>query len=215
MENHFENSERRARVNIRIVRVRDPENFTKYGPLLAKISPERRTRIARMKFPQKKTISLVTELLMRNEISKATGADRAAVEFSYNEHGKPFLKGGDYFFSVSHSGDYVAFAGAASPVGVDIQTVECADYRMAERFFAKEEYAEICASPSPEREFFRIWTLKEAYVKMLGTGMATPFNSFSVLAEDIREMSRSEDFGDFVLSVCSREVEINSIYFRK
>ncbi len=194
-------------VNIRVVRVRDPGNFTKYEPLLAKISPERRARIARMKFPRKKTASLVTELLIRNEISKATGVGRAAIEFEYGEYGKPLLKGGGYFFSVSHSGDFVAFAGADSPVGVDIQLVEHADYRTAERFFTSEEYAAICAAPSPEREFFRIWTLKEAYVKMLGTGMATPFSSFCVLAEEFAGISRSEDLGEYFLSVCVQNKE--------
>ncbi len=198
-------------MNIKIVRVRDPGNFTKNEQLLTKISPERRERIDRMKLPRKKTISLVTELLIRNEILKATGIDRGAVEFSYNEYGKPLLKGGGYFFSVSHSGDLVAFAGANSPVGVDIQIVQRADYRLAERFFTKEEYDAICAAPSSEREFFRIWTLKEAYVKLLGTGMSTPFNSFSVLTEEFAGISRTEDLGDFVLSVCSHDPEINSI----
>ncbi len=194
-------------MNIKIVRVRDPENFTKYEPLLRQISPERRERIARMKFPRKKTISLVTELLIRSEISKALGMPRSSIEFEYNEYGKPLLKGGGYFFSVSHSGDFVAFAGADSPVGVDIQTVGRADHRVAERFFTSEEYAAICAAPSPEREFFRIWTLKEAYVKMLGVGMAAPFNSFCVLTEEIAGISRSEDLGEYILSVCVRDKE--------
>ncbi len=203
-------------MNIKIVRVRDPENFTKYETLLTQISPERRARIARMKFPRKKTISLVTELIIRSEISKALKIPRSSVEFSYNEYGKPFLKGGGYNFSVSHSGDYVAFAGgAASETGVDIQIADRADHRLAERFFTKEEYAAICAAPSPEREFFRIWTLKEAYVKMLGTGMATPFNSFNVLTEDFAKISCSRDFGDFFLSVCSRDVEDYTIIYRK
>ncbi len=196
-------------MNIKIVRVRDPENFTKYEPLLRQISPERRERIARMKFPRKKTISLVTELLIRSEISKALGMPRSSIEFEYNEYGKPLLKGGGYFFSVSHSGDFVAFAGADSPVGVDIQSVGRADRRVAERFFTSEEYAAICAAPSLEREFFRIWTLKEAYVKMLGVGMAAPFNSFCVLTEEIAGISRSEDLGEYILSVCVRDKEKN------
>ncbi len=199
-------------MNIKIVRVRDPENFTKYEPLLPQISQERRARITRMKFPRKKTISLVTELIIRSEISKALKIPRSSVEFSYNEYGKPFLKGGGYNFSVSHSGDLVAFCGgAASDVGADIQLAERADHRLAERFFTEVEYAAICAAPSPDREFFRIWTLKEAYVKMLGTGMATPFNSFNVLNDEFAKISFSRDFGDFFLSVCCRDMEINSI----
>lgn len=202
-------------MNIKVVRVSVPDDFAKYEPLLGRISAERRGRIARMKFPGKKTVSLVTELLIRSEVSKALGIDGSDVAFSYNEYGKPFVEGYDYFFSVSHSGDLVAFAGAACPVGVDIQIVRHADYRVAERFFTAEEYAAIRAARSPEREFFRIWTLKEAYVKMTGTGMATPFGSFSVLTSEFAEISRSEDLGDCFLSVCSHDMEISSIYFHK
>lgn len=203
-------------MNVKIVRVNHPEEFSRYEHLLPQISTERQERIARMKFPRKKTISLVTELLMRSEISRELGIDRAGIEFVYGEHGKPFVKGAEYFFSVSHSGDYIAFAGgAASPVGVDIQTVERADYRLAERFFTTEEYDKICESSFPELEFFRVWTLKEAYVKMFGTGLATPFNSFSVLSEDFAGISYSQNFGDFLLSVCSRELDQISINFQK
>ena len=194
-------------MKIKIVKVNTPEDFGKYEALLPKISPERRERISRMKFPRKKTISLVTELLVRSEISKALGINRGAIEFSYNEYGKPFLKGGGYFFSVSHSGEYIAFAGeTASPIGVDIQLKGRADYRVAERFFTEDEYSAICSSSAPEREFYKIWSLKEAYVKMLGMGMATPFSSFSVLSDEIKAISFCEDYGDYVLAVCSREI---------
>lgn len=199
-------------MKIKIVKVNTPEDFGKYEALLHKISSERRERISRMKFPRKKTISLVTELLVRSEISKELGIDRGAIEFSYNEYGKPFLKGGGYFFSVSHSGEYIAFAGETdSPIGVDIQLKGRADYRVAERFFTEDEYSAICSSPAPEREFFKIWSLKEAYVKMLGTGMATPFSTFSVLTDEFRKISLFEEYGDFVLSVCSREPQSASL----
>lgn len=194
-------------MNIKIVRVNHPEDFSRYEHFLPQISPERRERIARMKFPRKKSISLVTELLMVSEISRELKIAPDGIEFSYGERGKPYVKGAKFFFSVSHSGDYIAFAGgAASPVGVDIQTPERADYRLAKRFFTAEEYAGICEAESPEREFFRIWTLKEAYVKMLGAGMAIPFSSFCVLTEDFAGISYSRDFGNFVLSVCGREM---------
>ena len=196
-------------VRVKIVKVNTPEDFGNYEALLSKISPERRERISQMKFPRKKTISLVTELLVRSEISKALGIDRGAIEFSYNEYGKPFLPGGGFFFSVSHSGEYIAFAGDTKhPVGVDIQTVGKADFRVAERFFTKEEYSAICSSSAPEREFYKIWSLKEAYVKMLGTGMATPFTSFSVLSDDVKSMSFFKDCGDYVLAVCGKDIDI-------
>jgi 4'-phosphopantetheinyl transferase len=53
--------------------------------------------------------------------------------------------------------------------------------QLARRFFAPAEAAAVVAAP-PEKQtelFFRFWTLKEAYIKALGTGMYTPLASFS------------------------------------
>jgi 4'-phosphopantetheinyl transferase len=54
--------------------------------------------------------------------------------------------------------------------------------RVAERFFARAESAYLRSLPAATRleSFFRLWTLKEAYVKALGEGLRIPLASFEV-----------------------------------
>jgi len=81
-------------------------------------------------------------------------------------------------FSLSHTTGMVACAVTAGvDVGVDVECVdrhvEMAD--IAARFFAPAEAAHLRQlDPEVQRNrFFDLWTLKEALVKALGTGMAT------------------------------------------
>ena len=93
----------------------------------------------------------------------------------YGERGKPYLREYPLFFNLSHSGEYVVCAVSDREIGVDIQ--KCFDFnvmRTAERFFSKEECRALAACGTEEEGrqfFFRLWTRKEAYGKLLGKGI--------------------------------------------
>ncbi len=115
------------------------------------------------------------------------GLDAHTARVSVNEHGKPYLPDAPgVHFSLSHSGSMAMCAVADSPVGCDIQELSSArrGERVARRFFTPAEYARITAAAGPEREFARLWTLKESYVKYLGTGIdGCPLDSFELVGE--------------------------------
>ena len=115
------------------------------------------------------------------------GLDAHTARVSINEHGKPCLPDvPGVHFSLSHSGSMAMCAIADSPVGCDIQELSAArrGERVARRFFTPAEYARIAAAANPEREFVRLWTLKESYVKYLGTGIGgCPLDSFELIGE--------------------------------
>lgn len=98
----------------------------------------------------------------------------------YNEHGKPFLEHGPCF-SVSHSRKYAVLAVSEKEIGVDIEMHEGADPAVMKRCFTEDEqdYANLSTE-----NFLRIWTAKEAVLKLLGTGFAFSPKSFSVLPLD-------------------------------
>ena len=103
------------------------------------------------------------------------------------EDGKPFLAGlPGFHFNLSHSGDYIACAFSEEEVGLDLQEhsrPHTSVVRIARRFFTAAEYEAILALPSGESVtspdnspcrlalFYRLWSIKEAYLKYLGCGL--------------------------------------------
>ncbi len=133
-----------------------------------------------------------TEDAVKKLAKQYLGEDVGAI--ARTERGKPYFpQRQDLFFSVSHSGEYFVCAFAPCEIGIDLQeikhlrseTPESAVPRfkkMAARFFhrAEAEYVE----EDTFRRFFRVWTAKEAYVKLTGQGIDNDFSSLCVLAED-------------------------------
>ena len=88
-------------------------------------------------------------------------------EWSYNEHGKPFIEGAPYF-SISHCMEGIAVAIDDTPVGIDIEGMRHANEDLIERVMNAEERVGM-----DDRKFTRLWTQKEAIVKAEGTGIVS------------------------------------------
>lgn len=91
-------------------------------------------------------------------------------EIRCGEHGKPEIDG--IYFNLSHSQDMVVCVVSDKPVGCDIEKIGEERKGIAERFFTKNErsYLESFDSERRNREFYRLWTMKESYIKMTGEG---------------------------------------------
>src|SRR5262249_41616868 len=109
----------------------------------------------------------------------------AGLRFGYGSHGKPFLPDIDLRFNLSHSGGWAALAVARGhEVGIDIEQIRAdrATDDLAQRFFSPREWAALRALPEAERcaAFFRCWTRKEAFIKLIGEGLSFPLDEFDV-----------------------------------
>jgi 4'-phosphopantetheinyl transferase len=99
-----------------------------------------------------------------------------------SEKGKPYLEASCIKFSVSHSGNLWICAMGDHEMGIDVQKMRPSKTReLARRFFTEEEYDYI--AQTAESDFFRIWTMKEAFVKYIGQGISYGFDKFSVVKE--------------------------------
>lgn len=93
-------------------------------------------------------------------------------EVAYIENGKPvYANCRDVHFNLSHSGDYVACVVSEREVGIDVEGHRQVRKGIAERFFSKEEFEWMSKGDYVDR-FFRLWTIKEAYAKLVGKGIA-------------------------------------------
>lgn len=90
------------------------------------------------------------------------------MEFLYNEHGKPYIEGGP-FFSISHCKEAIAVAIDDQPVGIDVEAIHNVEQDLILRTMNEEEQQQIHSN----RDFTRLWTQKEAILKMEGTGITS------------------------------------------
>jgi 4'-phosphopantetheinyl transferase len=160
-------------------------SYNEFCNLLPLISADKRDRIGRFHHFIDKQRTLFGELLVRMEISQSLLIPNSNIEMSTDEYGKPHLVGhSDFHFNISHAGRYVVCAFSDAPVGIDIEEILPVDMKIAERFFAEreKEYIFEQTSESAQREaFYRVWTMKEAYIKREGRGLGIPLPSFDVL----------------------------------
>ncbi|MGI6071749.1 MAG: 4'-phosphopantetheinyl transferase family protein [Lachnospiraceae bacterium] len=112
------------------------------------------------------------------------------LETVYGKHGKPELKDRpDIHFNVSHSAETVICAVSPAKVGCDIEIVRkesssldaerhslSRTEKIARRFFTGSEQAWIARGG----DFFRIWTLKESFMKATGFGLVLKMKDFDI-----------------------------------
>lgn len=130
-----------------------------------------------------------------------------ALRFGTSPGGKPYVipyrSPSPVFFSLSHSGNLLAVLIHIAPVGVDLQQhTQLQTDAVAKRWFHPEEYAAYLGGGCPERDFFTLWSAKEAYVKYTGQGIGSTFRRFSVLS--VTEFLRSVPYlPGYALAVCT------------
>jgi 4'-phosphopantetheinyl transferase len=176
----------------------------------------------RFKNPQDKVRNLGGEILSRWAIAGVSGAYPDKV-FECNNNGKPLSGKPDLYFNISHSGDYVVVSVSDFETGVDIERLRHNKLKVAKRFFSDEEINNIRKSEDPDAQFSRYWSLKEAYLKYIGTGLTRELNSFTVressnnsyiIYEEGCEIKELKIFHqrvnkNYFLSICHRAAENN------
>ncbi|KAM3209038.1 hypothetical protein ACQJBY_063618 [Aegilops geniculata] len=154
--------------------------------------------------------------LKRTTLSRYTDSkiDLRSFAFKYNKFRKPeILWPSDdtvelpLHFNISHTSSLIACGIAMDAnIGIDIEEKKRKTTKsilsLARRFFTASEadyLAEISDSYAQEKEFFKLWTLKEAYVKALGLGLSgAPLNEFSIKLETSKGIRVSK-----ALKVCN------------
>jgi 4'-phosphopantetheinyl transferase len=153
------------------------------------LSAEETVRAQRYTHAEARRQFVLGRALLRTALARYTDADPTALEFRYNCHGKPALgRPSDTAleFSLSHTRGLVVCAVTLhDAVGVDVESRRrrstLAPLELARRYFAPAETAALGGLPAEDQlaAFLEIWTLKEAFVKACGTGLATPLTDFA------------------------------------
>lgn len=152
------------------------------------LSADEKTRADRFYFPQHRQRFIVARAKLRLLLASYLDTKPNKVEFEYSDRGKPFLAqsfDNRLKFNLSHSQEIALYGFTLDrKIGVDLEYLNSKTdvEEIAKRFFSAREYAEISSLPALSRlqAFFRGWTVKEAYLKATGDGLAGSLDTVEV-----------------------------------
>lgn len=175
-------------------------------------------RLETYAFERDKIHSLLAQLLLQYEAMRRFGSVNVHVERT--PLGKPYWpQFPDVQFSLSHTDGCVAVAVGTGAVGVDVEKIASADLRIADRFFTAREAQWIRENALRRAAFYEIWTKKEAFLKMRGTGLTASLRAFDVLGGDLAAQIETWTLSEHVLSVCcapkADNVELRQMELRR
>ncbi|MFI6099287.1 4'-phosphopantetheinyl transferase family protein [Lentzea sp. NPDC051213] len=152
-----------------------------------------RATARRFVFDHDRSQYLVAHALVRRVLALHTGVAENQLGFWRSHRGRPFLEppvGGWPYedegidFNLSHTrGVNVIAVTSHRRIGVDVERLDREDVKTIDAVaeaFSPEEQQWLAGLPDAARRrgVLRLWTLKEAYAKARGLGLALPFDSF-------------------------------------
>ena len=122
--------------------------------------------------------------------------------FLYNDYGAPYIEGGPYF-SISHCKTAIAVAVSENPIGIDIEGIRTFKPELMRKTMSPAEQQRISSSATPEVEFIRLWTQKEALLKLQGTGIISDLHHVLDHTLDLSWTEISHLSPDYICTICS------------
>ena len=122
-----------------------------------------------------------------------------------DNHGKPFLRGGEAYVSISHTADVVAVAASDKPIGIDVEFPRQYNALVCKKMFSDIECEYINGD---DIKFTTVWTLKEAVAKAIGQGVSA-IRNYEFVFEDNKVFSNIKGANlftatqsDLIVSIC-------------
>lgn len=156
---------------------------------LAEISEERREQALRFKHELGRRQCVLAYLLLKRALRKEYGIIENPA-FTYGEHGKPLLVDHpNIHFNLSHCREAVACVLSDKPVGIDVESIHRYKESLVRFTMNEQEQQTIREADDPALAFTRLWTMKEARLKLsgegIGHGMATVLDDPAVDYETV------------------------------
>ena len=169
---------------------------------LAEISEQRREQALKFKYEQGQRLCVLAYQLLKRGLREEYGITGNPV-FEYNEHGKPSIIGHpEIYFNLSHCREAAVCAISPRPVGVDVESIREYKDSLVRYTMNDLEISLIESDTSPDVAFIRLWTMKEATLKLSGQGISNDMKE--VIDMDGLEYL-SVEMPQYVYTVCEEK----------
>ncbi|WP_339905905.1 4'-phosphopantetheinyl transferase superfamily protein [uncultured Cyclobacterium sp.] len=115
-------------------------------------------------------------IILQHSLKKRT------LNIKHGKYGKPFIDDPNtLFYNKSHSGDWVALAISTIDLGIDIEMITSnSNEDLVQMVYNEKDFNNFGATD----DFFTVWSLKEAYSKLLGLGLNLNLNQLHIIPEN-------------------------------
>jgi len=153
------------------------------------LSADEVSQAQRYHFDRDRRRFIVRWATLREILGHYLGLMPEQLRFIFGKCGKPTvapdLSQRKIYFNLAHSDEIALLAVSAKcEVGIDVERIreDIALMDLAQRHFSPAEVSALDRLPPDEQRtaFFRLWTLKEAYLKGIGLGLSSGLDNFSV-----------------------------------
>lgn len=179
-----------------------PEEIATAG---AGLAPDEQARAASFRFHLHRRRFVLGRAALRSILARYVAIAARDLQFAYGPRGKPSLPlGSSLHFNLSHSEDLAVVAvSRVGRLGIDLERIRPHDddlESLAHTFLSPGELQRFRALPSGSKPqaLMECWTLKEAFLKALGTGFAQSSESLDLWlapGESVRTLSFCEESG--------------------
>ena len=178
-----------------------PMTEEQFNDCLSRVSAQRREKVLKYKFPAGREQSLKAYMLLQQLLKEEYGITEPPV-FRELENGKPVIIGHeDIHFNMSHCKNAVACAVSDKPIGIDVERIQDkVNESLAQYVLNEKELEDITPL-----KFARLWTMKEAVVKLTGRGITGKEQLRPLLNDYYNGKSPwqiiTKDFPDYVVAI--------------
>lgn len=163
------------------------------------LNEEEKNKAQRFRLEKHQQRFIIARSSLKRILSLYLSIPPQKIDFQYNTYGKPQLLENinkiNLQFNISHS-ENIAIYGITCQnlIGVDIEYMRPMSEaeNLAKRFFTQKEFVAMSKLSSAEknREFFKLWTGKEAYLKAIGKGISGGLDKVEISSHEPRKFIR-------------------------
>lgn len=148
---------------------------------LGLLSDEEHGRLETFTHHSRRTSFVLGRAAARLLVADRLNLPEEDVRLEVHPSGAVDVAGSDLRLSISHSRDLAAVAVADRAIGLDVERIRTPHPALHQRILSDRERAMAERLPMPfDQATLLVWTLKEAVVKGMRTGLRRPMQSFEV-----------------------------------
>lgn len=174
---------------------------------LAEISEQRREQALKFKHELGQRLCVLAYQLLKQGLSEVYGLTENPI-FEYNEHGKPAIVGHpEIFFNLSHCKEAAVCAISDRPIGVDVESVRAFKDSLVRYTMNDAEIRQIETAEDQAVAFIKLWTMKEAALKLEGMGISKDMKE-ALCQENLSFETFVDSKRRFIYSICQFNIKI-------